>query len=348
MPRTLRGKLLASYLAVIAICLALAGSLGILWVQRYERDAALTQARLAAQGLDHILQALPEDEDRKPAVLLSYLRSEAFATDSELLFLDRNGVILRSEPSGSLESQRAPVVPSSNLQREDASVPLRRWTLPDKSSYYVLYVSLPPLLDNPSSPPQAGVQFVALAVPARDVERPWKEWIPPLVGIGVVAVVVSALVSYLLFGSLTRPLDAMTRAAEEIASGHYGHHIPGQSQDEVGRLAIAFNHMAREVERAQRAQRDFMVNISHDLQTPLTSIRGFSQAIVDGAIRDVDGLRRAGKIIHDESSRMAEILRSPAGPQPPGGGPIRDGQDPGGPFLCIARMHRQVRGSSRG
>ena len=179
----------------------------------------------------------------------------------------------------------------------------------DGTGYLLLFASLPPMLGpQPGLTPQAAVYYVALAVPAGDVDHAWREWLPPLIGIAALALVFSALVSYLIFGSITRPVEAMTRAAEEMAGGQYGQQIPVQSQDEIGRLAMAFNHMAREVERAQRAQRDFMVNISHDLQTPLTSIRGFSQAIVDHAINNVAGLRRAGQIIHQEAGTMEGIL----------------------------------------
>ena len=120
MLRNLRVKLLVSYVCVIAVCLILAGSLGLFWLQRYERETALTQARSEAQALYHLLQALPGDEGRAPAELMRYLRARAFATEARLLFLDGRGGILHAEPGGGLVGQLIPLPPASAFTRQDS------------------------------------------------------------------------------------------------------------------------------------------------------------------------------------------------------------------------------------
>lgn len=67
--------------------------------------------------------------------------------------------------------------------------------------------------------------------------------------------------------------------------------------------------MSRQVDQAQRTQRDLLANVSHDLRTPLTSVQGFSQAIIEGAIDDEAGYRRAAKIINSESRRMGRLVQ---------------------------------------
>jgi signal transduction histidine kinase len=67
--------------------------------------------------------------------------------------------------------------------------------------------------------------------------------------------------------------------------------------------------MAREVERSRQAQRDFLANVSHDLKTPLTSIQGFSQAMLEGAIHDEQGYDRAAQIINEEASHMSRLIQ---------------------------------------
>jgi signal transduction histidine kinase len=129
-----------------------------------------------------------------------------------------------------------------------------------------------------------------------------------LLGIGLLVLILSALISYVVSRSITHPVEAMTLAAEQIARGNLNQQIEVQTKDEVGRLAAAFNVMTREMARIQRTQQDFMINVSHDLQTPLTSIRGFAQAIVEGAVRDVAGITKAGRIIYEEANRMKRLV----------------------------------------
>ena len=66
--------------------------------------------------------------------------------------------------------------------------------------------------------------------------------------------------------------------------------------------------MAREVERSRQSQRDFLANVSHDLKTPLTSIQGFSQAILEGAVHDKEGYRRSAQVINEEAVRMGQLV----------------------------------------
>lgn len=118
----------------------------------------------------------------------------------------------------------------------------------------------------------------------------------------------SIVVAWLLAGSISRPLARMTRAAEDMALGRFDHEIEGRGNDEVGRLSAAFNMMMREVARSQRTLRDFVANVSHDLRTPLTSIQGFSQAMVDGALRDPEDFAEAGRVINEEAERMRRLV----------------------------------------
>jgi two-component system sensor histidine kinase ResE len=66
--------------------------------------------------------------------------------------------------------------------------------------------------------------------------------------------------------------------------------------------------MNDQIQAGERSQRDFIANVSHDLKTPLTSIQGFSQAILDGTINSKDELMHAAKVINDESTRMHSMV----------------------------------------
>ena len=100
----------------------------------------------------------------------------------------------------------------------------------------------------------------------------------------------------------------MPQAAEEIAAGNYDQELNISSPAEVARLATSFNSMARQVSTTLQSQQDLVANVSHDLKTPLTSIQGFSQALLDGTASDEAARERAATIIHEESSRMRRLV----------------------------------------
>lgn len=121
----------------------------------------------------------------------------------------------------------------------------------------------------------------------------------------VVAIVLILIVSY----SVTRPLALLAAAAEDIAAGNYSRRVNLKGQDEIGLLGSAFDRMAEAVERARKIQRDFLANVSHELKTPLTSLIGFSQALVDGSLESQADRSRAATIIHEESERVLRMAQ---------------------------------------
>ena len=86
-----------------------------------------------------------------------------------------------------------------------------------------------------------------------------------------------------------------------MSRGEYNQRVPVEGHDELATLTASFNEMAEEIGRAHQMERDFVANVSHDLKTPLTSIQGFSQAMMDGAIGDQAGYKQAAQIINSEA-----------------------------------------------
>jgi two-component system, OmpR family, sensor kinase len=121
--------------------------------------------------------------------------------------------------------------------------------------------------------------------------------------------VAAALVlGFWLSRSVAAPLRNIARAARNVARGSYRQRVPVTGPREVRELASTFNRMTGEVQRSQQTLRDFLANISHELKTPLTSIRGFSQAIHDGTIDDPEGIQRSARIINNESNRVLRLV----------------------------------------
>lgn len=80
------------------------------------------------------------------------------------------------------------------------------------------------------------------------------------------------------------PLKKITAGANEYAQGNFAHHIEVNTRDEMGYLAATLNYMSTELEKMEEYQKTFIANVSHDFRSPLTSIKGYLEAILDGTI----------------------------------------------------------------
>ena len=127
---------------------------------------------------------------------------------------------------------------------------------------------------------------------------------PLLVQAAVVGLVIAVLLAVVITRSIARPLQTVAKAAAQVADGHYNQSVPISGPEEVQAVAQAFNSMSDKVQSEQRSQQDFLANVSHDLKTPLTSIQGYSQAIIDGIGNPI----QAARIIHEESERLNRMV----------------------------------------
>lgn len=84
--------------------------------------------------------------------------------------------------------------------------------------------------------------------------------------------------------SIFVPLKKINLAVQEYSSGNFKYKIPTKSNDEIGRLSVALNYMAEGMGDADEYQKKFIANISHDFRSPLTSIKGYVEAMLDGTI----------------------------------------------------------------
>ncbi len=134
-----------------------------------------------------------------------------------------------------------------------------------------------------------------------------EDFLPTFIRAGLVAFVAAVIFAAWMGGWIIKPLEKIENASRNFSTGDY-QPIPLQGPDEVKALAGAFNEMAEKVEASQQSQRDFVANVSHELKTPLTSIQGFSQAMLDGTVDSGPALHKAASIIKAEADRMYRLV----------------------------------------
>jgi two-component system, OmpR family, sensor kinase len=123
------------------------------------------------------------------------------------------------------------------------------------------------------------------------------------------AVAVAALAAWLLAGRLTAPLGRLVTAARRVGNGDLSTRVRVDGDGEVAEVAAAFNDMAAGLERAQAEQRAFLASVGHELKTPLTTVQGYTEALLDGTVDDPAGRRRSLLRVHAETIRLARLVQ---------------------------------------
>ncbi len=106
-----------------------------------------------------------------------------------------------------------------------------------------------------------------------------------------------------------RPLCKITTATEQYASGNMHYEFTVDSEDEIGYLAACLSYMAKEIARSEDDQKKFVANVSHDFRSPLTSIRGYLEAMLDGTIPP-EMHEKYLNIVLNETERLTKLTNS--------------------------------------
>ncbi|MGX8704715.1 MAG: histidine kinase dimerization/phospho-acceptor domain-containing protein, partial [bacterium] len=150
--------------------------------------------------------------------------------------------------------------------------------------------------------------YVAVTLPFSviEAEREAVMW-----GIDVVVAVnlilSMGLLLFFLIG-FDRPMRELIRGARQFAAGNLGHRIEVHTKDEMGELSSTLNRMAAEIKKSSDYQAAFLSNVSHDLRSPLTSIKGFSEAMLDGTIPPEMHAHYL-EVIAGEAERLEKLTR---------------------------------------
>jgi two-component system OmpR family sensor kinase len=138
-------------------------------------------------------------------------------------------------------------------------------------------------------------------VPVLDVFA--DQFLLPVLEGGLIALFLSLILAYLISRWVADPLQKVVHAAQRYPAEEMKSISP-TGPHEVQDLARAFNSMIDRVESSQKSQREFVVNVSHELKTPLTSIQGFAQALLDETADTPEARTQAAQIIYHEAGRM--------------------------------------------
>lgn len=151
--------------------------------------------------------------------------------------------------------------------------------------------------------------YISLHMPMSAIIERREHVLGPVYIIFLILFILSLMILWLFSFSVYRPLKKITVGANEYAAGNLDYTIPVDTDDEMGYLATTLNYMSDELNKMGEYQHKFVANVSHDFRSPLTSIKGFVEAIMDGTIPP-EMQDRYLKIVIDETERLDKLTKS--------------------------------------
>jgi signal transduction histidine kinase len=148
---------------------------------------------------------------------------------------------------------------------------------------------------------------IILAVQSDTIADSWRSVLPSLATAAMIAIPLALIAAILLAGQVSTPVRRLTAASEAMAKGDFEQRVEVGREDEVGRLARSFTVMSARVGDRDHQMRALLANVSHDLKTPMTSITGYAQALVDGTATPED-MKHIGQVIGEEAHHVNALL----------------------------------------
>ncbi len=291
---------------VILLAFAMLGASFMVLTYRYaigeKKDSMNNSATYIANIVGIFLEDSKDLEDRQLAENLAYVTS---VPDVDVLICQTSGTVIYSydgDQSG------------DELKSDTVSQSVLEETLGGDSGYQGMsdlgvYDSSKFAVGAPVVVQNQLAGFVFVTSSTENLTSLWRTF-------GILYIVTAAVVLLLAFCSSffttrqqARPLQEMTDVVNRFGTGEYDLRVKDyHRRDEIGQLATAFNTMADSIASAEARRQEFVANISHELKTPMTTIAGFSDGILDGTIPP-EKQRDCLQVISDETRRLSRLVR---------------------------------------
>lgn len=151
--------------------------------------------------------------------------------------------------------------------------------------------------------------YVLVSSPSSDMQKYIRDNLRVSLLSGLAVLIVVFVVLYVMTYRMVRPLRQMAAATRQFSKGDFSYRVRVRGQDEVAELANALNGMAVSLSSEEEMRRSFVANVSHELKTPMTTIAGFIDGILDGTIPP-EKHRHYLRIVSDEVKRLSRLVRS--------------------------------------
>ena len=287
--------------SVVMLTLALLGSAFFALTYSYAIDERSEQMQSKATVVSHMVSSYMENGSLTGLRELADFASNV--TDAEFLICNSDGNLLLTTDTTLVN--RVLTVPQDVAEgaMSDDTYAVRT-TLGDIYEDTHFVVGVPIVSEG------ATVGFVLAVTGARALTTMWRTFIGLFFMTAVTVLLLSFVVSAWVSMRQSRPIHEMAEATRRFAEGNFDvrmHNYEGVT--EISELAESFNNMADSLQETERQRREFIANVSHELKTPMTTIAGYTDGILDGTIPP-EQEQQYLRIISDEARRLSRLVRN--------------------------------------
>lgn len=259
----------------------------------------------SAGEIAHTAAAVAQADSLDSWILRMNVSSVANAAGNQIFVADENGMVrCCSDKDPYCEHIGVMIPPEILKQTEDGTLDKRS----DLGGVFKSrrYVEASPVLSREGE--VLGYVFVNNL--AGNMLGAWTTFLTVAAAIAVAVFCVALAVTMVYTRHMARPLDEMAAASRKFARGDFSVRVRQTEDptDEMGALIESFNKMADSLEQAEQRRSEFIANISHELRTPMTTIAGFADGILDGTIPQ-EQQEKYLRSIRDETRRLSRLVR---------------------------------------
>lgn len=153
------------------------------------------------------------------------------------------------------------------------------------------------------------IGYIVLTSSASGMSQVFEQIIKVIIVSSLWVFLAAIIIVYFITDRITTPIKQISKAVKSYAKGNFDVRIPVKGEDEIATLSEAFNNMAKELSKLEKTKNTFFSSISHDLKTPMTSIQGFIEGILDGTIPEEKQSYYLG-IVLEEVKRLTRLVNS--------------------------------------
>lgn len=311
MQKSLFGKYLRVTMVIVLSSFVVLGSVMMAAFSEYTKDDKRKLLTQSATSASQLTASIDLSSSTAPQFLTLFLKNFALNIDADIFVTDLNGNLLFGVFPSSVERlgdtfTPLEAIPQDVVQRAAEGYYEgngKRNGIYD-APYYVVGV---PLFSGTDSETAIGAVFAATSASSLTEYQfaALQMFLIAAAAAFILAFCVVGLFSY----RMVKPLRQMSAAAKSLGNGDFSVRVPVTSADEMGQLALSFNNMANSLSNSESTSRSFVANVSHELKTPMTTIAGFIDGILDGTIPP-DREQHYLHIVSDEVKRLSRLVRT--------------------------------------
>jgi len=318
--QTLFTRLLTVSLAVIVLCVGVLSALSYIYLRDNAIQSRMRALKTQARDMAYLASRLSSDSVYqsfgKYSTTESYMRWKSRRIYQEynayIMVVDRYGKVSLYYNESTLQDESIQAMPDSAAISAYMDLALKGEEVvrQTQSAAGPLFTVLVPWVqENSYTGARTVMGFVLIQTAAQTVHAAYAGLLWQTVLAAVCIALAAAAALFFITRQLTRPLTAMARAAEGMAKGDFTARAPEEGSQEIVSLSRAFNQMADQLANLEQGRREFVANVSHELRSPITSIQGFAQGMLDGTIPQGDHPRYL-KVVVDETRRLSKLINN--------------------------------------